>query len=133
VERVQRTRPGIADFENARRDRGFDVFAAPGPGIPFPFTPGRDHRRPLAASRAATLSSNLPIESTFVLRSERLIANKVPVNPVPDCAIERYRRYATRSPTMHGHPPQIMASVAVRSLQGPAFDHEIATATAPRP
>src|ERR1700692_4673505 len=45
LEGMQRAGAGIADFEQAGADRGFDVFAAAGAGISLPFTPGRNHHR----------------------------------------------------------------------------------------
>src|SRR5580692_8217628 len=70
---MQRAGAGIADFEQTGADRCFDVLAAPWPGISFPFTPGRDHRRILATSKTTTIFiKSFNLAALFMLESECL-------------------------------------------------------------
>src|ERR1700733_535345 len=73
----------MADFIDARADRRLDILAALRAGISLPFTPGRNHRRPHAAFKAAIiLIKFVSPKHCFVLRSERLIPKSVPSNAI---------------------------------------------------
>src|SRR5437899_1819753 len=111
AERMQRTCCGKTDFVDARRDRRFDIFATPGPGIPLPIAPGRNHCRSPTASKGAIIFKirsggvdlcrdlNVLLQKSFL----RLLSGST------------YRELAGRSPTRQANPPQITASVAVQS------------------
>src|SRR5882672_12881740 len=68
----------MADFIDARGNRRLDILATPGPWIPFPFTPCRNHYRPFAASNAAiNLVKSAVRQRPFLLQSERFTTKLV--------------------------------------------------------
>src|ERR1700738_987592 len=108
AERMQRASAGNADLVDAWGNGCFDILAATGPGVPFPFTPGRNHPRPLAEAAIICIKSFGP-EARFTLQSERLITKSASGNRCQSS----YRGNAARSPMPRAHRPQIPASVAV--------------------
>jgi hypothetical protein len=69
---MQGTGARIADFIDARGNRRLDILATPGPRIPFPFTPCRDHYCPFAALKAAINLMKFAVrQRPFLLQSER--------------------------------------------------------------
>ncbi len=109
-ERVQRTGCGKANFVNAGDDRRFDIFAAPGPRIPLPFTPGRNHFAPLQHLRRDQLRPIRSGKRSCLCRDlNALLKNPFQIDGSTISPI-----HAGRHRPCCPNSPQIMASVAVQ-------------------
>src|SRR5258708_9827490 len=123
---------GKTNFVNARRNRRFNILAARRAGIPFPFTPGRDHDYPLAARGPQIALTKILLKQRNAYCVFRCILSALLHIAAKSRHESAYRPCADGSRGLPSFPLQIMGSVAVPSRAHRMFPYACAAITSAR-